>query len=106
MKSMLAILRLLLVLVGVPTSGHAVNQVEPIISNQFIGGTVERIDMIGLRLTVQTDLGHSEALPVASVDVIKNLNKGDRVSAELDDQGLVVNIVKTAPSPNAPRPRG
>lgn len=99
-----AVMSLLFVFVAASFPAHAVNQAEPIIVNHYVGGTVERVDLIGLRLTVQTDLGKSEALPVASADVIKHLSKGDRVSAELDEQGRVVNIVKSEPA--APKPKG
>lgn len=102
----ITVVSLLLVLMGIPLPLRAANQAEPIIVNQYVGGTVERVDLIGLRLTVQTDLGKSEAMPVASADVIKNLSKGDRVSAELDEQGRVVNVVKSDPEPAAPKPKG
>lgn len=91
-------------------AGHAPSQAaspkDPIVINQFVGGTVEKIDLVGLRLTVQTDLGKSEALPVANAGVIKDLYKGDRVSVELDDQGRVIKIVKTTPDPDAPKTKG
>lgn len=99
----LTLCSLVIFLAIVPAPGHAVNQMEPAIVNQFVGGTVEAIDLIGLRLTVQTDLGKSEALPVANANMIKNLSKGDRVSAELDDQGRVISIVKTTPDTTAPK---
>jgi hypothetical protein len=107
MKSFLiALMSLLVFIATAPALSHAVNRMEPMIVNQFVGGTVERIDMVGLRLTVQTDLGQSEALPVASANIIKNLSKGDRISAELDDQGRVISIVKTTPESSIPKPKG
>jgi len=47
------------------------------------------------------------SLPVANAEVIKGLTKGDRVSLELDVQGRVMKIVKTAPDLKiAPEPKG
>ncbi len=72
----------------------------------FLGGTVEDIDHAGLRLTLQTEMGKKESLPVLNAEAIKGITKGDQVSVELDGQGKVLKAVKTdfAPKP-APEPR-
>jgi hypothetical protein len=73
----------------------------------FIGGTVEEIDHAGLQVTILTEMGKKESLPVANADVIKGLAKGDRVNVEMDEQGKVKTIVKTSPEKQiAPEPRG
>lgn len=79
---------------------------EPVFA-KFIGGTVETIDHAGLKITILTDMGKLQSLPIDSPDVIKGLAKGDRVSVELDEQGNVMKIVKTgAEQKTAPEPRG
>lgn len=72
-------------------------------SDRFIAGTIEGIDVTGLRLTIKSDLGIAQSLPVASADVIKGLNSGDQVSVELDEQGRVMKVVRTVPEPRDPQ---
>jgi hypothetical protein len=74
---------------------------------KFLGGTVEDIDHVALKLTIQTEIGKKESFSVATAEVIQGLMKGDQVSIELDDHGKVLNVVKnnSLPAP-APEPRG
>lgn len=74
---------------------------------KFLGGTVEEIDHAALRLTIQSEIGKKESYPVTKAEVIQGLMKGDQISIELDDQGKVLNVVKSnsLPAP-APEPRG
>jgi len=59
-----------------------------------------------LRVTVQTEQGKKESLPVADASLLQGLSKGDRVSIEMDEQGRVTTIVKTIPDKkSAPEPR-
>jgi hypothetical protein len=74
-----------------------------------VGGTVELIDPAGLSVTIMTDGGQPESLPVADVSVLAGVAKGDRVFCEMDDQGKVAKIVKASTIPNtspAPEPKG
>jgi hypothetical protein len=77
---------------------------------KFMGGTIEELDLAGLRVTIQTEMGKKESFPVSSAEVIQGLAKGDQVSVELDDQGKALRIVKNdfapqpAPAPKAPKP--
>ncbi len=76
-------------------------------STTFIGSTIEEIDLAGLKITIQTNEGNRHYMPVANAEIMKGLAKGDRVSLELDVQGRVVKIVKTAPDLKiAPEPKG
>ncbi|MGH7205014.1 MAG: hypothetical protein ACREI2_02265 [Nitrospiraceae bacterium] len=76
-------------------------------STAFIGSTIEEIDLAGLKVTIKTDQGESLSLSVTNAEVMKGLTKGDRVSLELDVQGRVMKIVKTAPNLKiAPDPKG
>ena len=65
---------------------------------KFVGGTIEEMDPAGLRVTIQTERGKKETFPIADASMLMGLTKGDRVSAETDDQGKVLKIVKLAPN--------
>ena len=110
MKTLVVTLFSLALVMGVMgmavTSGQAVSP-DPtgLTLTKFVGGTIEEIDHTGLRVTIQTEMGQKESLPVADAEVIKGLTKGDRVSVEMDEQGKVMKIVKLAPDRSgAPEP--
>lgn len=110
MKTLVVTLFSLVLIMGVTgmvvTSGQAVSpdRTEPTLA-KFVGGTIEEIDHAALRVTIQTDMGQKESLPVADAEVITGLAKGDRVSVEMDEQGKVMKIVKLAPDrKGAPEP--
>jgi len=66
---------------------------------------IEEIDPSGLRVTIQTEFGKKESFPVGDAAVLMGLTKGDRISAEMDEQGKVLKIVKLAPDrKGAPEP--
>ncbi len=72
---------------------------------KFVGGTIEEIDHAGLRVTIQTEQGQKESFPVGDVSLLIGLTKGDRVSAEMDEQGKVLKIVRLTPNmKGAPEP--
>jgi Cu/Ag efflux protein CusF len=71
---------------------------------KFIGGTIESVDPSALKVTLLTDGGKKESLRVADASVLMGLTKGDRVSCEMDDQGMVRKIVKTTDPKGSPAP--
>jgi phage baseplate assembly protein gpV len=75
---------------------------------KFMGGTIEEVDLAGLRITIQTEMGKKESFPVSSAAVMQGLTKGDQVNVELDEQGNALKIVKNdfapKPAPEAPKP--
>ena len=75
---------------------------------KFMGGTIEEVDLAGLRITIQTEMGKKESFPVSSAAVMQGLTKGDLVNVELDEQGKALTIVKSdfapRPVPEAPKP--
>ena len=94
---------------GLPSSSEA----APAPSDKFMGGTIRHLDPAGLKVILQTDthVGETEALSVVltvvSADVLQGLRTGDHVHLELNDQGKVQKMVKTAPAfKEAPEPRG
>ncbi len=89
---------LALVMGLVVTSSQAAspNQANPTLA-KFVGGTIEEIDPAALRVTIQTEQGKKESFPVGDAALLMGLTKGDRVSAEMDEQGKVLKIVKLAP---------
>lgn len=104
MKTFINTMGSLLFLLGVTFSP---SQATLVASTTFIGSTIEEIDLAGMKITIKTDQGESLSLSVASAEVMKGLTKGDRVSLELDVQGRVMKIVKTAPDLKiAPEPKG
>lgn len=107
MKTLVVILFSLALVMGlVITSSPAASpdRTDPTLA-KFVGGTIEEIDPASLRVTIQTEMGKKESLPVTDAGVIKGLSKGDRVSVEMDEQGTVVKIVKLAPDrKGAPEP--
>jgi hypothetical protein len=56
--------------------------------------TIEAVDSGAQRLTIQALTGETWTLSVANPDLIKGMNKGDRVSVELDPDERIVKIVK------------
>lgn len=107
MKTLLVTLFSLALVMGlVITAGQAASpdQAQPGLA-KFVGGTIEEIDPAGLRVTIQTEFGGKESFPVGDAAVLMGLTKGDRVSAEMDEQGKVLKIVKLAPDrKGAPEP--
>ena len=103
----IAVLSLMLVvgLMTVPSqAGGPLSLTDPVFA-KFIGGTVEEIDHASLRVTIQTEQGKKESLPVADAALLQGLSKGDRVSVEMDEQGKVTTIVRTMPNKKgAPEP--
>ncbi len=112
MKALIFVLASMLLVTGIiiaPTqAAEPMQQGTPALA-KFIGGTIESLDPSTLKVTIMTDAGKKEALQVADASVLMGLAKGDRVSCETDDQGMVKNIVKTTPDPKgspAPEPKG
>jgi hypothetical protein len=107
MKMFIVMIVSVFALVGTGLSiGQADPGVMPDVAPKFIAGTIQAIDPAGLNIIVQTDQGKSEMLPVANVNAVQGLAKGDSVSVELDDKGAVVKIVKTTTEPKkSPEPK-
>lgn len=94
----------LVVCMGMPSSADVSAS-----TTNFVGGTIKNIDWTGLKVTIQTDRGKTESLPVASADLMKGLTEGDHVSVEveLDEMGKVLKVVKIVPDGKvAPEPKG
>jgi len=67
------------------------------ISPRMLNGTVDGIDSLERLLTIQTEKKDIWLfIAVSSGDMLKGLNKGDRVVIELDEQGVAQKINKTA----------
>jgi hypothetical protein len=74
-----------------------------------VGGTIEAVDPEGLKITLLTDFGKKESLPITKVSVLVGVTEGDRVWCEMNEDGKVTKIVKATPLPErtpAPEPRG
>lgn len=73
-----------------------------------IGGTIEEIDYLGQRVTIQTERGRQESFTLPRASLLIGLAEGDRVSVEMDDQGKIRKIVKTTPDimQRVPKPLG
>ncbi len=64
-----------------------------------IQGTIARLDVARLHLSLQADDGHHVDLTTANVDAMRALRAGDYVRVDLDDQGIALNINKTVLAP-------
>ena len=106
MKTLIYVLASMLLMTGIIiTPGQAAEPSQGIPGfAKFIGGTIESLDPSTLKVTILTDMGKKESLPVADPSVLAGLNKGDRVSCEMDDQGMVRKIVKTTDPKGSPAP--
>jgi len=108
----IALLGMLLIVGMVITPSHAapLSSVEPLVfAKSSTGGMIESVDPVELRVTILTDVGQKESLPVTKVAVLVGVTQGDRVNCELNDDGKVTKIVKTTPIPKdfpAPEPKG
>jgi len=86
--------------------GGAAVEKSPV-TKPAIGGTIESVDPASLRVTILTDFGQKESLPVTKMSVLVGVIEGDRVWAELNEDGKVKKIVKTTPAPErSPASRG
>ncbi len=79
-----------------PNYANAADRATPVVA-KMVGGTIEEIDNANRRVTIQTG-GGKESFQVNDATILMGLHKGDRVSAETDDQGKVTRIVKLAPN--------
>lgn len=111
MRTLILVLVSMLAVTGITiTASQAAepSQGMPVLS-KFIGGTIESVDPSTLNLTILTDVGKKEFLHVADASVLTGLAQGDRISCEMDEKGMVKNILKTTPDPKgspAPEPKG
>jgi hypothetical protein len=95
MKNLVVMVSLILILGGAWSVGFQSMHVDVAsAASTFTNSTVESIDPNGANLTIRTHDGNAWTLPVSSVELIKELHKGDHVSLELDVKGQVVKIVK------------
>ncbi len=112
MKMLVMALFSVLLLIGVvitPSQAGPLGLMEVLFAKSSIGGTVESVDPAGLKITILTDTGQKESLPVKDASVIAGINKGERVFCEMNEEGKVAKIVKATPLPNnfpAPEPKG
>lgn len=66
-------------------------------------GTIQDLDASELKLTLKTDLEKAIFVKVVRPDLMKELTAGDRVTVELDENGLAHKITKVgAPELRAP----
>ena len=82
---------------------------EPMFTKYSMSGTIQDVDPAGLKVTILTDVGQKESLPVTKASVLVGVGQGDRVSCEMNEDGKVIKIVKTTPIPlgiPAPEPQG
>jgi len=102
----------LLVVGMVITPGLAapLSLLEPLaFAKSSTGGMIESVDPAELKVTILTDVGQKESLPVTNVAVLVGVTPGDRVNCEMNEDGKVKKIIKTTPIPKgfpAPEPKG
>ena len=77
------------VLVSVPFPVHG--------ETTFTNSTVESVDADARQVTIRAADGRSWSLPVERVELLKGLQKGDRVSLEIGPDDQVKKIVKAQP---------
>ena len=112
MKTLVFVLLSMLLIVGVvsmPGYAAPLSSVDLVFAKSSTGGMVESVNPAGLTVTILTDVGQKESLPITKVAVLVGVTQGDRVNCELNDDGKVTKIVKTTPIPKdfpAPEPKG
>lgn len=112
MKTLVIVLLSSLLVAGMvvtPSQAGPLGLEDLIFAKSSIGGTVESVDPAGLMVTILTDFGQKESLPVTKESVLEGLIKGDRVFCEMNEEGKVAKIFKATPIPNgssAPEPKG
>jgi hypothetical protein len=60
----------------------------------FTNSVIEQVDPGTKKLTFKTVEGQSWSLDVNNADLLKGLEKGDRVSLELDSEDRIKNVVR------------
>ena len=60
----------------------------------FTNSVIEQVDPGTKKLTFRTVEGQSWSLDVNNADLLKGLEKGDRVSLELDSEDRIKNVVR------------
>jgi hypothetical protein len=78
----------------------APEQAPPTMQQGSLHGTITRIDAPALRLQMQSDTGRQIQLAVANVDALRAVRRGEHVRADIDDQGVVLNIHATPLMPH------
>jgi hypothetical protein len=112
MKALVIALLSVLLMAGViimPSHAGPLGLTEMLFAKSSIGGTVESVDPAGLKITILTDMGQKESLPVIDASVLAGLSQGERVFCEMNEDGKVAKIVKATPIPKdfpAPEPKG
>jgi hypothetical protein len=82
---------------------------KPVRAKYSRSGTIEDVDPAGLKVTILTDLGLKESLPITKVAVLVGVGPGDYVNCEMNADGKVTKMVKITPMPKgspAPEPQG
>ncbi len=74
----------------------------------FTNSTIESLDRDARQLTIRAGDGQSWSLPVESVELLKGVQKGDRVSLEIGPDDRVKKIIKSqsegSQQPTRPEP--
>lgn len=65
----------------------------------LLGGTVVAIEPEAKEIVLQMPEGHTTLYHVASVETLKDLKIGDRISIELDQDGRIVKVFKLPVDP-------
>jgi hypothetical protein len=61
---------------------------------RFVRGTIVEIDADTLKVTIELAAGQKESLPVENSDVVKELDRGDRVvRMEMEERGRIKKFV-------------
>jgi hypothetical protein len=102
MKTQLTIITavLMLFLAGI---GLSLSQADVTLTNsiptRMLNGTIDGIDALERLVTIQSEKKDTWMfIAVSNGELLKGLNRGDRVVVELDEQGVAQKINKTVPN--------
>lgn len=72
-------------------------------ASNVVTGVIEEIDAGKMKLKIKTDLGKNVFFETTNPDLLKELGVGDRITAELGENGKAIKVTKVAvPEMKAP----
>lgn len=73
-------------------------------NSRVFSGVVEGVDVKAMKIAVKTDTGKTVDLEVTKPDLLKDIDKGDRITVEVNEKEMATKIMKNIPIPELKGP--
>lgn len=71
-------------------------------NSNIFSGVVEEVDTKAAKLLIKTDVGKDVDLEVLKPELLKDIDKGDRVTVTVDEKQRATKVMKNIPIPELP----